>query len=143
MNEIKMFKMATMWVDEKPKTRYMEISKMNGLTRISLDEERKGIFEPNSIKFEFEPNPVIVEADEIKESEYNDFKKFIKKEHKEKRERCKINHFRGCGNHFARECLTDRGLEETIKEFRDNIEYFIEGMKEHLDAVKSYNDCPF
>jgi hypothetical protein len=66
-----------------------------------------------------------------------------KKERKEKMERCKINHYRGCGNHFARECLTDRGLEETVKEFRNNIDYFIEGMQEHLDTVKSYNDCPF
>ena len=117
---------------------------MNGLTRICLDEESKGIFEPTSIRIELEANPVIVEADEtIKESEYNDFKKFIKKERKEKMERCKINHYRGCGNHFARECLTDRGLEETVKEFRNNIDYFIEGMQEHLDTVKSYNDCPF
>lgn len=144
MNEIKMIKMATMWVDEKPETRYIEITKIKGLTRICLDEGRKGIFEPNHILIEFEPNPVIVEADEtIKENDYNYFKRLIKEERKKKREQNKTRHYRGCGDHFARECLSEIEIEETIKGFRDNIEYFIEGMKEYFDTVKSYDGCPF
>ena len=140
MNEIKMIKMSAIWVSEKPETRYMEITKIKGVTRIRLDEGRNGIFEPNHILIEFEPNTTIVETDEsIKESDYNNFKRYIKEDREKKREQNKKAHYRYCGNQLAKECLSDKEVEETIKEFRNNIDYFIEGMTEYL----KYESCPF